>query len=86
MDICQTEYPIDWYQEEFIPYAEEYAALPDRKMSTIVNWMKKYIQPAQDYFGNKLLLLSHYYMGGEIVKLVEEFGGQVGGMIGSSFG
>jgi len=78
MDICQTDYPIDWYQEEFIPYAEEYAALPDRKISTIVSWMKKYIQPAQAYFGNKLLLLSHYYMGGEIVKLVEEFGGQVG--------
>jgi len=26
MDICQTDYPLDWYQEEFIPYAEEYLA------------------------------------------------------------
>ena len=23
MEICQTDYPVDWYQEAFIPYAEE---------------------------------------------------------------
>jgi quinolinate synthase len=78
MDICQMDYPLDWYQEDFIPYAEEYLALPDRKPETITTWMKKYIEPALDYFGDKLLLLAHYYMGGEIVKLVESFGGQVG--------
>lgn len=78
MDICQSDYPVDWYQEAFVPYAEEYQALPDRKMATIVKWMARYIKPAQDHFGDKLLLLAHYYMGGEIVKLIEEFGGQVG--------
>ena len=30
MNICQTDLPIDWYQEEFKPYVEEYLALPDR--------------------------------------------------------
>lgn len=78
MEICQTDYPVDWYQEAFIPYAEEYQALPDRKISTIVKWMANYIKPAQTYFGDELLLLAHYYMGGEIVKLIETFGGQVG--------
>jgi quinolinate synthase len=78
VDICQTDYPLDWYQEEFIPYAEEYLALPDRKPGTIINWMQKYIEPALKHFGDKLLLLAHYYMGGEIVKLVETFGGRVG--------
>ncbi len=78
MNICQQDYPLDWYQEEFIPYAEEFQALPDRKMSTILKWMERYIIPAQKYFGDKLLLLSHFYMGGEIVKLIEEFGGIVG--------
>lgn len=24
--ICQTDLPLDWYQEEFKPYAEEYLA------------------------------------------------------------
>ena len=50
MDLCQTDYPIDWYQEDFIPYAEEYLALPDRKPDTIINWMKKYIDPALKNF------------------------------------
>ena len=77
MNICQSDYPLDWYQEEFIPYAEEYIALPDRKPATIISWMRKYIEPAQKYFGDTLLLLAHYYMGGEIVKLVEIFGGEV---------
>ena len=40
--------------------------------------MEKYIRPAQAYFGDSLMLLAHYYMGGEIVKLVEHFGGEVG--------
>jgi quinolinate synthase len=77
-DICQSDYPLDWYQPEFVPYAEEYQALPDRKFSTIVKWMEKYIKPAQDHFGDSLLLLAHYYMGGEIVKLIQHFGGFVG--------
>lgn len=78
MLICQSDYPLDWYQAEFMPYAEEYLALPDRKFSTIVNWMRPYMDRAQQYFGDKLLLLAHYYMGGEIVKLIEQFGGYVG--------
>lgn len=78
MEICQTDYPLDWYQNAFVPYAEEYQALPDRKLETVVPWMEKYITPAQKYFGNSLMLLAHYYMGGEIVKMVQHFGGEVG--------
>ena len=68
----------DWYQQEFIPYAEEYQALPDRRPHTILKWMETYIEPAKDHFGDALMLLAHYYMGGEIVKLVEHFGGEIG--------
>lgn len=78
MSICQSDYPLDWYQEEFIPYAEEYVALPDRKLTTVLAWMSPYIKKAQDHFGDKLLLLAHYYMGGDIVRLIEQFGGQIG--------
>lgn len=78
MSICQTDYPLDWYQEDFIPYAEEYQALPDRKLTTVLEWMKPYLNKAQDHFGDKLLLLAHYYMGGDIVRLVEQFGGKIG--------
>ena len=69
---------MDWYQEDFIPYAEEYQALPDRKLTTLLAWMQPYMQKAQAHFGDKLLLLAHYYMGGDIVRLVEQFGGQIG--------
>ncbi|MFC7780915.1 quinolinate synthase NadA [Legionella taurinensis] len=78
MSICQSDYPLDWYQEDFIPYAEEYLALPDRKLTTVLAWMTPYLKKAQDHFGDQLLLLAHYYMGGEIVRLVEQFGGQIG--------
>lgn len=78
MSICQSDYPIDWYQEEFIPYAQEYQALPDRKLTTVLEWMKPYMKKAQDHFGDQLLLLAHYYMGGDIVRLVEQFGGLIG--------
>ncbi|HDO7894275.1 TPA: quinolinate synthase NadA [Legionella pneumophila] len=78
MAICQSDYPLDWYQEDFIPYAQEYQALPDRKLTTVLNWMKPYLDKAQNHFGNKLLLLAHYYMGGEIVRLIEQFGGKIG--------
>ncbi len=78
MLICQSDYPLDWYQEEFKPYAEEFLALPDRRYDTVINWMEPYIRAAQDHFGDQLLLLAHYYMGGEIVKLVEHFGGTLG--------
>lgn len=78
MSICQSDYPIDWYQQEFIPYAQEYQALPDRKLTTVLQWMKPYIKKAQDHFGDQLLLLAHYYMGGDIVRLVEQFGGLIG--------
>lgn len=78
MTICQSDYPLDWYQPEFAPYAEEYLALPDRKLTTIMKWMQPYMSRAQNHFGDQLLLLAHYYMGGEIVRLVEQFGGQIG--------
>jgi quinolinate synthase len=78
MSICQSDYPLDWYQPEFTPYAEEYLALPDRKLTTILEWMKPFMQKSQDHFGDKLLLLAHYYMGGDIVRLIEQFGGQIG--------
>lgn len=78
MQICQSDYPLDWYQTDFVPYAAEYQALPDRKLTTVLRWMTPYIQKAQDHFGNKLLLLAHYYMGGDIVRLIEQFGGQIG--------
>lgn len=78
MSICQADYPLDWYQEDFIPYAEEYLALPDRKLTTVLDWMKPYLKKAQDHFGDRLLLLAHYYMGGDIVRLVEQFGGKIG--------
>lgn len=78
MSICQSDYPLDWYQEEFIPYAEEYLALPDRKLVTILEWMRPYMDKAKQHFGDKMLLLAHYYMGGDIVRLIEQFGGEIG--------
>jgi quinolinate synthase len=36
-----------------------------------------YAKPALDHFGDSLLLVAHFYMGGEIVKLVERYGGAV---------
>jgi len=78
MEICQSDYPLDWYQEDYIPYAEAYLALPDRKLTTVLKWMTPYLNKVQDHFGPNLLLLAHYYMGGEIVRLVEQFGGQIG--------
>jgi quinolinate synthase len=77
MNICQTDLPIDWYQEDFKPYVEEYLALPDRTPETVLPWMDRYVVPALDHFGPKLMLLAHYYMGGEIVKLVERYGGRI---------
>jgi len=76
--LCQADYPLDHYQSEFVPYAEEYLALPDRTIGRILKWMTPYMQKAQTHFGDKLLLLAHYYMGGEIVQLIEHFGGQIG--------
>ncbi len=78
MSICQSDYPLDWYQQEFMPYAEAYQNLPDRKLTTVLNWMTPYITKAQDHFGDQLLLLAHYYMGGDIVRLIEQFGGKIG--------
>lgn len=75
--ICQTDLPLDWYTEELRPYAEEYLALPDRKPKTVLPWLDSYVRPALDHFGDALLLLAHFYMGGEIVKLVERYGGSI---------
>ena len=77
MEICQTDLPLDWYQEEFKPYVEEYLALPNRTPEVVLPWMDRYMVPALDHFGPKLMLLAHYYMGGEIVKLVERYGGRI---------
>ncbi len=77
LPICQTDLPLDWYQEELKPYAEEYLALPDRTPETVLPWMDRYIVPALDHFGPSLMLLAHYYMGGEIVKMVERYGGRI---------
>ncbi len=77
LPICQTDLPLDWYQEEFKPYAEEYLALPDRTPESVLPWMDRHLQPALAEFGPRLLMLAHYYMGGEIVKLVERYGGRV---------
>ena len=78
MPICQTDLPLGWYSAEFKPYAEEYLALEDRTPETVLPWLDGYLQPALEHFGDSLLLLAHYYMGGEIVKLVERYGGAVG--------
>lgn len=78
MEICQTDYPIDWYQQEFLPYAEEYQNLPDRDFATVVAWMEPYVSAAQKHFGDSLMLAAHYYMGGEIVRMTEFFGGYIG--------
>jgi quinolinate synthase len=77
LPLCQTDLPLDWYQEEFKPYAEEYLALPDRLPATVLPWLDRYVEPAREHFGSELLLLAHFYMGGEIVKLVEHYGGAV---------
>ena len=77
LPICQTDLPLGWYQEELRPYAEEYLALPDRKPATVLAWLDRYVRPAQEHFGDSLLLLAHFYMGGEIVKVVEGYGGAV---------
>jgi quinolinate synthase len=77
MPICQRDLPLDWYQPEFRPYAEEYLALPDRLPGTVLPWMDAYVDPALAHFGGSLQLLAHYYMGGEIVKLVERYGGRI---------
>jgi quinolinate synthase len=75
--ICQTDLPLDWYQSEFKPYAEEYLALADRRPQTVLAWLDGYVKPALAHFGDELLLVAHFYMGGEIVKLVERYGGAV---------
>jgi len=78
MPICQQDLPLDWYQDEFKSYAQEYLALPDRTPATVLPWMDRYLEPALRELGDSVVLLAHYYMGGEIVKLVERYGGRVG--------
>ncbi len=77
LPICQGDLPLDSYQAELRPYAEEYLALPDRRPETVLPWLDRYVHAAQDALGPELLLLAHYYMGGEIVKLIERYGGSV---------
>jgi quinolinate synthase len=78
VDLCQSDLPLDWYQDEFRPYAQEYLALPDRTPETVMPWLDGYVRPAIDAFGPSLVLAAHFYMGGEIVKLVERYGGHIG--------
>ena len=75
--LCQTDLPLDHYQPEFQPYAEEYLALPDRKPESVLPWMDGYLERALADLGDEMMLLAHYYMGGEIVKLVERYGGHI---------
>jgi quinolinate synthase len=75
--LCQTDLPLDWYQPELRPYAEEFLALPDRAPATVAAWLDRYVKPAQAHFGDELLLLAHFYMGGEIVKLIQRYGGAI---------
>ncbi|MDP7575122.1 MAG: quinolinate synthase NadA, partial [Phycisphaerales bacterium] len=77
MPICQQDLPLDRYDEPFRPYAEEYLTLPDRTPETVLPWLDRYVIPATEHFGDSLLLLAHFYMGGDIVKLVERYGGAV---------
>ncbi|QDU84736.1 Quinolinate synthase A [Planctomycetes bacterium Pla163] len=77
LPICQTALPLDWYQEPFKPYAEEFLALERRDAATVLAWMDPYMARARDHFGDELLLLAHFYMGGEIVKLIEHYGGAI---------
>ncbi len=50
MPVCQDDYPLDWYQKEFLPYAEDYQALPDRDILTTLVWMEPYIEAAKKSF------------------------------------
>lgn len=77
LPICQTDLPLDSYQDDFRPYAEEYLALPDRTPETVLPWMDRYVVPALDHFGDSIMLLAHFYMGGEIVSVVEHYGGAI---------
>jgi quinolinate synthase len=77
LPVCQSDLPLDWYSDAFKPYAEEYLALPDRLPATVLPWLDSYMRQALAHFGDSLLLLAHYYMGGEIVKLVERYGGTI---------
>lgn len=78
IDLCQNDLPLDWYQPEFRPYAEEYFALPDRRPESVLPWLDGYVGTAVKALGPSLLLAAHFYMGGEIVKLVERYGGHIG--------
>ncbi len=37
--LCQQTLPLDWYQPEFRPYAEEFLALKDRSPEAILRWL-----------------------------------------------
>lgn len=75
---CQIDLPLDWYQVEFRPYAHEYLDLPDRAPETVLAWLDSYVRPAIRALGDDLLLVAHSYMGGEIVRLIERYGGTIG--------
>ena len=77
LPVCQANFPLDRYDDAFKPYAEEYLALPDHTAASVLPWLDSYVLPATDYFGDALLLLAHFYMGGEIVSMIERYGGAV---------
>jgi quinolinate synthase len=77
LPVCQGGFPLDRYDEPFKPYAEEYLALPAHTPAHVLPWLDQYVLPATKHFGDELLLLAHFYMGGEIVSLIERYGGSV---------
>ncbi len=76
--LCQRTLPLDWYQPEFRPYAEEFLALDDHSPASVLAWLDAYVTPALQRLGDRLLLVAHSYMGGEIVRIVRRFGGYIG--------
>lgn len=74
---CQWDTPLDWYQPEIRPYAEEMLREKARGQDALLAWLDSYARPTLEHFGEDLLLLAHHYMGGEIVRLVERYGGRV---------
>ena len=41
LPICQTDLPLDWYQDDFKSYAQEYLALPDRTLNKAITISKQ---------------------------------------------
>ena len=66
MEICQSDYPLDWYQQEFIPYAEEYWRYLIANFKRLLHWMQPYIKE-----GAQIILAIHYYYWRIIIWVVK---------------